>query len=116
MNNTEQLLIRACKSKNKLKRLNSVYKRQYCIINDNDAWANKAIILINLVTKYYPIETIKLVDALNPHNALYYVKDENNYTYYEHLVGVLASHVSLAPVAKLEGYKVPAFFRNKLTH
>ena len=116
MNNTEQLLVRACKSSNATKRLFSVYRRFY--LNNKGKremiYTNLSIILLDLVRKHNPIEVFKLVDSLNPISAMFYVDDYENYTYYEHVFGVLVSHIKLSNVSDFDGYKIPAMFRNKI--
>ena len=116
MNNTEQLLVRACKSSNATKRLFSVHRRFYFNNKNNKqiAYCGLSIILLNLVAKHNPIEVFKLVDSLNPINAKFYVDDCENYTYYEHVFGVLVSYIRLSNVSDFEGYKHPAMFRNKI--
>ena len=116
MNNTEILIIRACKSLNPQKQLDSVYKRfyyNYKTLDKNLYWDSKAIILIELIDKYNPIPTIELANVLNPKFASFYVNDENNYTYYEHLFGALVSYIRFENIDRFEGFKIPNKFKKE---
>ena len=106
---TELLLIRACKSKKAMKRLRSVYRRQYGVDGSNTTAL--LIILGRLVEKHYPISTVELMAELNPNRAVFWADG----SYEDRSLLILISHLRLAEVSMFNGWVSPAVIRNKFT-
>lgn len=108
----DMLFVRACKSDNSVNRIDKLYRKFY--------WDNKkdsmdyyiiSTILTDIINEYYPINPKKLINNLNPYYASHYVNDGKNYTYYEQVLGVLISHLQLAPTNKIKYYIYPKRYR-----
>lgn len=104
---TELLLIRAIKSKNPMKRLVSVYKRQYGI-EHSDITALLSIIA-GIVDDHQPISSSHIVKELNPSRSDIWQSED----YQEQALRVLVSHLRLTEVIKFNGWVSPASIRNK---
>lgn len=113
MDNTDQLLIRACKSLSPQTRIVSVYRRQYYTpknLNPVALYRSVADILLSLVIKYDVVDVRGLITELNPEYRWYHGLGENA-TYHEQLMCVLISMIRHTEVSKFPGYRAPISFR-----
>lgn len=109
MTKIEMLFIRACKSLNPYKRIDSVYRRFYGKYEDN-TWY-KVGILIVIIEKYFPIHLLSVVSALNPSMCLF--KGLPN-SYEKNVLYMLYSHIRFVNDNKLpEDFIKPVRFRRK---
>lgn len=112
----DMLFIRACKSINSIRRIDKLYRKFYW---DNGTGkiecTNLSLIFLDIVEKYYPIKPTKLVKALNPDLANFYVEEDKNYNYYEHVLGVLISHLAVARVDQIKDYIYPIKYRKNIS-
>lgn len=105
---TELLLIRACKSKNDMKRLVSVYKKQYGV--DGRDKSALLTILGGVIENHHPISASKLMKELNPNRSVFW----GDGSYEDRALLILVSHLRLAEISIFNGWVSPAPFRNKL--
>lgn len=108
MNKIENLIVRACKSKNPDQRLQSVYRRFYC-----SHWhvSHMADILTEIVEDYNLTYLHLLASNLNPSQKFMFGLHETA-KYDEHLYRVMLSAVRLCSVDKFsDKYIIPARFR-----
>lgn len=109
---TELLLIRACKSKDPMKRLSSVYRRQYGLVESNiEGLVN---ILSTIIEKHHPISTHDLIKELSPFNSYRWENASGQTTYHEKALFVLVAHLRLAEITIFNGWVSPAPFRSKI--
>lgn len=95
ISNTQNLLIRACKSSNPLKRLRSVYKRQYGKYSDMDKCLVE--IMATLIDEHYPISSLTLVNELSYSNNYKYA----GLTYFERVLTIYIHHFRFENVSML---------------
>ena len=111
MDKLDILFIRACKVNNNEQRLKSLYRRFYLI----DLQDVSEIYIINklarLCDKYCSFKTIELVSELSP-DYIRWKFDKKEYTFNEKCLKVLIMKIRFLDVSKLDGFIVPAFFRN----
>lgn len=110
MTNVEHLLIRACKSSDPRKRVNSVYRRFY-IPHPSDYYI--CIILSRIVAEYLVIRPEDYIDGLNPSNAWKY-GSEGGHDYWHHAVGFLISKIRHSPADKFPELKACAAVRQMI--
>lgn len=109
---TELLFIRACKSRNPMKRLESVYKRQYGMVESNvEALVD---ILSGIIEAHHPLSIRELIKELSPFNNYRWNKDSKT-TYHEKVLTVLTSHLRLAETIIFNGWVSPSPFRSKIS-
>lgn len=110
MHKTQQLLIRACKSKNPYTRLHSVYRRFYLPVTEAEANFHIAGLLTSLCEAYVKPNTASLVSDLNPNNWSRVGVDDPE-DYWQVVVRVMASRLRLAARSAFPGLTPPAAFR-----
>lgn len=92
MSKLEMLFVRACKSSNPSKRVDSIYRRFYLSSKRNNDHAISSI-LLTICENYHPIPVKELVNGLNPANNWMFVDTEDYFTLLKH---VLISHIMLS--------------------
>lgn len=92
---TQILLIRACKSVKPLKRLRSVYKRQYGKYPDMDQCLME--IMATLIDEHFPISSLTLVKELSYSSNYKYV----GFTYFERVILIYINHFRYTNVETL---------------
>lgn len=85
MDKIDMLLIRACKSINPEKRINSVYRRFYH--NELPSAETISLILVYLL-KYAPMKSIDIINELNPNKYF----DEDKRLYWNRVKSMLISN------------------------
>lgn len=110
MNNTDQLLIRACKSKDPMRRVISVYKRFYYRGEYN--LRDIAQILSSVCASNAPIQPDQLISDLNPLCAWKFIDIDKEYNYCEHVTNVLISNLRHTAASKIPGFIVPSKFKH----
>lgn len=110
MDTTEQLFIRACKSREPYKRVANVYRHFYLSYNiDNGAIAH---ILMDIAEKYIEIKLPRVLNRLNPNTfdlVPYNIDDD----YWTKCVKILISEIRFSSVDKFPGLTIPAMFRKE---
>ena len=105
---TEMLFIRARKSANPAKRLQSVYRRFYGNY-DYNPWYVVGI-LISIVEKYFPIDLLHVFSSLNVDNSIAFRGVKNAYAL--NALHILYNHIRFLEVSKLpEDFIKPICFR-----
>ena len=110
MNSLQLLLVRACKTRDPQKRLESVYRRYY--YNGGMQSADMVSILNNICREYIPNSSEKLINNLNPAQAFMYGCDKNT-PYFDLCLKVLISHIRLTAADDIPGYKYPCWVYNQ---
>ena len=111
MDKTEQLFIRACKSKSPEQRVLSVYRRFYMVPQESVSYEYIAQILARICDEYKLFNTLDLLTDLNPENRWKY-NLKNDVSYSRFCMRVLVGKIRFAKVNKLQGLSVAASFRN----
>lgn len=111
MDKSTVLFIRACKSLNHKKRVESVYRRFYFAGKLNNA-QHIANILTRICTDYNLIQLQELVDDLSP-NTIEFYKGRNK-SYYDVIVEIMSSKIRLASVMNFKGYPTPTKFKRAI--
>jgi hypothetical protein len=106
---TDQLFIRACKSKNSDARIRSVYRRFYYSGKENND-VHIAGILSRLCEQYLDYTVGDLINDLHPGNGWKYGIEEDA-DHWTRCVAVLASKIALSKVSKFPGLTSPLMFR-----
>ena len=110
---TQNLLIRACKSENPKKRLQSVYKRMYLYIDEYRLYRKEMIgILSNLFSEINKreITIIDIFSELDPNK--YFFERESDYDFRERCLEVLISKIRNIPVSELpDDFRSPMRFK-----
>lgn len=101
----DQLWIRACKSKDPLIRIHSVYQRFYCNASVDDAVPFIAGILVDVCDRLCPISLSRIINALSPSGTVHG-------RYYEKVVVCLMNHIRYTEKEKLPFLIVPKHMRN----
>src|SRR5574343_327447 len=104
---TDQLLIRACKTKNPLLRLRNIYKRFYS--SDTKNITRKLIVLLSrIVYDYFNIITMDIILELDPNNLKYKLLGAVEYNYYDIVLSLLINHIRFIDNTDLtqHGYKI----------
>ena len=108
MDNTTQLFIRACKSKNPEKRINSVYRRFYTHHSDAD------IHIINILSRicdmYLKLRVVDVISEISPEKA--WLTCNGEYNYNKACLSVLTSKIRLSEVKVFNGLSKPLMFKN----
>lgn len=106
----ENLIVRACKSRNSKRRLHSVLTRFYWIPRDMPFDVKYSrVVLSNICEKYDLITLSKFVsDYISRENMSHLFGDNSD----DDLVTeILISSIRLSPIAKFPGYRAPLYFR-----
>lgn len=110
MKNLDQLFIRACKSREPLVRVNSVYRRFYLSQGGEDenviAICN---VLIYLIDRHCRGSWHLLIEELGPSKDWMYPPD---LTYHARVLRIVISRIRLSHVKVFDGCRHPAVFRN----
>lgn len=110
---TELLFIRACKSKNPMKRVQSVYKKQYGLIEVEKE--GLATVLASIIEKQCPMSISELIRKANPNEVTWWHFKEDEKTYFDRVLLSLVSHMRGTAVNIFNGYVSPAKMRNATT-
>lgn len=109
----EDLFLRACKNKNSLHQVESLYKKFYYHKVD---YKSLAAIMTNLYTNRIskPMDLLNLLESLSPYKIDLYqnVQHPTDEDYYKQIVIVLASRISITEIHYIKDYKFPAYWRN----
>ena len=111
MTKIEQLFIRGCKSNNSIQRVLRIYKRFYIHTTLEISYREISYILAKICDNnslYNTVDFIKDVDNSNMFNY-----DPNAGTHYFYM-RALINKIAVTKISNIEGYIVPAFFRNKV--
>jgi len=110
MDKTEILFVRACKSRQPLRRVDRVYKSYYYNNNNGEVDTLHIIsVLLRIVEKYNLMSLRTLAADMNPNQAWKFVDEGSSYN--EQLKAVLISTIRLTNVSDLPGYPLPARYR-----
>ena len=112
MDKTEQLLVRACKSRNPYPRLYSVYRRFYCGSRAK-ADFHLASILTRLCDRYLEISLSRIISDLNPQNRCLFGMSQDT-DYWTSTLRVLISYIATAEASRFPGLTPPAMFRHAM--
>jgi len=107
MDNTEQLLIRACKSGDPITRLLSVYRRFY--LPNETPKLYLAHILAGIVDKYVPVTATEMIFEFDPKQKKEFFGED--FTYTEIALGFVLHKIRYADRAKFPGLTTPCAFR-----
>lgn len=110
MDNTTQLLVRACKRMDSTTRLLRVYKRFYYgdgQSNQENIWALVSI-LAPIVEMYCPIRISKVLSEIHPDSV--YNKER---TYQEAALSLLVGRIAFTRPDDFDGLRQPAWLRNR---
>lgn len=110
MQKTQQLLIRACKSKHPYTRLHSVYRRFYLPVTETEANFHLAGLLSALCETYAQPKLTSLINDLNP-SRREMLGVTNPDDYFEAVVRSLASHLRLEARSTFPGLTPPREFK-----
>jgi len=113
MDNTTQLFIRACKSKNPYVRIHSVYKRFYGKYDCDQSTSKISLIhiLSEICDRYVPFNNIyNVITDLNPNLEQPNLEQPN----LEQPIAMLMSRIRLAESYMFKGLTTPAKFKRKL--
>lgn len=111
MRKVTQLWIRACKSRNPRKRVDTLYKRFYYVDNDyNNIRKGIISILSQIHDKYCKIDTLKMIDAVSK-DGLYWRFSSKPYDYHEAVLEYLISKIRLSEKDRFPGLTPPRKFR-----
>jgi hypothetical protein len=115
LTNTQQLLIRACKSLEAEKRLISVYKRFYYRgATEKETKKNLIIILSRVFEMIVEPDILDdIISELSPNNIKWTLFDRNDYVYEDVVLQYMISKIRLTEVSKIAGFRKPLCFRNK---
>ena len=113
MNKQDMLFIRACKSKRPTERVSRLYKMFYLCPSDTIQTIDLVQILAGVCDRNLPkITYAKAVDMSNPYKWQYtFEKDTRKH--FELWFDVLVSQLRFTDVTTLEGYTLPAYWRNR---
>lgn len=100
------LWIRACKSKNPRKRLQTLYNRLYLTTGEVDEFILAAI-LMEICTMHCPISAKLLLSEMSPHFDWKYGGD----SYWDKAVNVLIGHIQMTNCDDIEGWITPRRFQ-----
>lgn len=109
MTKTDQLFIRACKSKNPLTRVQSVYRRFY--IEKNNTHPYIAMILAELCDRFNTFTTTQFILEMSHNNNWRYGNDA--YSFYLQCINRLISKIRFTDGAKFVGLTAPLAFRKQ---
>ena len=103
MDKTEQLFIRACKSKDSYTRLKSVYKRYYLY---NDDWEHHTLLILSKICdKYLNLSVVDIISGLAPGQHF----KAGNYT--QRSLDYLIIQIAHTEIKRFEGLSSPRRFR-----
>lgn len=108
IDNIDQLVIRACKSKHPYQRLHSVYRRFY--IKKQDPDQEIANLLAKICDRFTLVNSSELVNEMDPANNWKY---DNDINYWQQVVHVLSSKIRLSEIVKFPGLIKPLIFRHQ---
>ena len=111
MNKTEQLLIRACKSKDPYTRVRSVYRRYYLLSEDHSDFYIAGI-LSNIFDKHCKIEMREIFSIFHPDNYSNIMSDETE-PYSTKFTRMLISKIRLTTKSNFKGLTSPMYFRSQ---
>jgi len=112
MNKQRQLLIRACKSKNPLKRLRSIYRRFYLDrFTDYEFYAHVGGFLLDICVDYDLYPLTKFVSDLEPKLSWMHGIPKNA-PYKKRVLMLCISKIKLTETSKFQGLTRPLRFRN----
>lgn len=103
----QTLFIRACKSKDPEKRVDSVYRRFYLPYNESDTNAIIASLLIEIIEEYTPIRLHNLLRELSPQAYFYNPEVE----YWTKVKKILISHIRSSHKDRFGNMRAPLVFR-----
>jgi len=109
MTKTDQLFIRACKARNPLTRVESVYRRFY--LERNNPHPHITMILARLCDEFSPFTTSRFVSELSPENNWRYGDEDDSFEL--RCIQRLISKLRFTEATKLVGMTVPLAFRKK---
>lgn len=112
MDKTEQLVIRACKSLNPDRRLQSVYRRFYFSGGSDHSKVGLARILSRVCDTYLNVPMSTLLNAFHPDNRCTFGADETD-DYWSSVIKFLTQQIRLSERARFPGLTPPAMFRVK---
>lgn len=111
MSAATQLLIRACKAQNRIKRLHSTYRKMFWSTDPyNLVDYHLASLLSKICDDYNVVKTSDLITALHTSNASYYGVDESD-AYWTAVTKILSSKIRLGRLSKFVGFKTPLRFK-----
>lgn len=110
MNKLDQLLVRACKSGDPQKRLQSVYRRFY--MNNRVTDKDLCHILSKVVDKYVNVKAMKLIQELSP-ESMFMPHMADDSPYWNQALQVLIYYIRFTEPSEFEGMEIPAMFRNE---
>lgn len=114
MDNITNLLIRACKSHDSMKRLRSVYRRFYyggdCTQEQFEA--AMCSILTPVVDEFFPMTMNEFLREYSRQEGYYWNTDAKP-THNHLTLLVLRSKIAFTLVNEIKGYRKPAIWRNK---
>lgn len=108
MNTTDNLIIRACKSSNPRRRIESVFRRFY--LHTSNPERHIIVVLSRICDEYCQFTTSDLIERLSPQNRWMHADGSD---FYSACIGVLISKIRLSEAVDFPGLTAPAFFRNK---
>jgi hypothetical protein len=112
MDASTQLFIRACKTKNPLKRVERVYKKFYLYQSQPVDKHHIVNILLDICQKGDVLTVRTMVNALDPDQFGYYGLSDGD-TFIEKVFKILVSKIRLCRVSKFGGFISPIKFRRE---
>jgi hypothetical protein len=111
MNKTEQLLIRACKSGNPRRRLESVYRRQYLAQPHGIRGSDLCCVLIPICEQYCNVRLGAVLMSLDPSSR--YFPNEVPRDYLDNAADALIDIIRFTRGSEFTGLTLPGRFRNR---
>ena len=106
----ENLIVRACKSKNSKRRLRSVITKFYWIPRDMPFDVRYSrVVLSNICEKYGLITLSKFVGEYISREHMNHLLSSNSDD--DLITEILISSIKLSPITKFPGYRAPLYFR-----
>lgn len=107
MTPTENLFIRACKTRDPYKRVRSVYRRFYGRYDGQETDKALTAILARLCDKYNPFETADLLTKISPGNFFPEMR------WRDRVLGVLIDRIRYTRTGAFPGLRAPTQFSRK---
>lgn len=112
MNKTEMLFVRACKSKDPIKRLKTLHKRIYIYSSEKETQKNIVHVLSKLCMEYSLIDIVKFIHNINETSDRYYFFENQVPIFNTACLDVLVSAIRFAKASELPDLIPPARFKN----
>lgn len=113
MDKLTQLWIRACKSREPIKRCQSLYRRFYFGNGEltQSCRVNISRILVDIVQEYTDTSIVTVIDGLNP-NRFFALPDDRSH--HERVMDFLVGRIAVTPAKNFVGLGRPTRLKNRV--